>query len=56
MTVDTGEDVEGELLRAFYDDVLPGWVPPDHMMVLWTLEETGRGKTRREGAVDETYA
>lgn len=42
LTVDAWEDVESELLRTFYDDVFAGGVPSDHVMVLWTLEETGK--------------
>ena len=47
LTVDAWEDVEGKLLGSFYDDVLAGRVPSDHVMVLWTFEEAG--ETRRVG-------
>lgn len=33
--------MEGELFWTLDDDVLAGRVPSDHVMVLWTLEETG---------------
>ena len=33
--------MEGKLLWTFYDDMFAGGVPSDHVMVLWTLEETG---------------
>lgn len=46
LTVDAWEDVEGKLLRTFYDDVFAGRVPSDHVVVLWTLEKPGG--TRRE--------
>ena len=39
LTVDTGENVEGELLWTLHDDVFAGGVPPDHVVVLWPLEE-----------------
>lgn len=32
--------MEGELLWLFYDDVFSSWIPPNHMMVFWTLEES----------------
>lgn len=41
MTVDAGEDVEGELLWSLDDDVLAGGVPADHVVVFLALEEAG---------------
>ena len=40
LTINGRKDVKGQLLWLFYDDILPGWIPPNHMMVFWTLEET----------------
>jgi hypothetical protein len=40
LTVYAGEDVEGELLWTFYDDVLASRVPSDHVVVLWPFEES----------------
>jgi len=31
--------VKGELFWLFYDDVFSGWIPPNHMMIFWTLKE-----------------
>ena len=31
--------MKGELFWLFYDDVFSGWIPPNHMMVFWTLKE-----------------
>ena len=41
LTVDGRKDVKGELLWLFYDDVFSGWIPANHVMVFWTLEEPG---------------
>ena len=41
LTVHGGKDVKRELLWLFYDDVFSGWIPPNHVMVFWTLEEPG---------------
>jgi len=35
--------MKGKLLWSFYDDVLAGRVPSDHVVVFWALEETGVG-------------
>jgi hypothetical protein len=40
LTINRRKDVKGELLWLFYDDVFSGWIPPNHMMVFRTLEET----------------
>ena len=35
----TVEDVQGELFWPLDDDMLAGWIPPDHVVVLWPFEE-----------------
>ena len=32
--------MESELFWTFYDDMLAGWVPSDHVVVFWAFEET----------------
>ena len=32
--------MEGELFWPLDDDMLAGWIPPDHVVVLWPFEET----------------
>lgn len=57
LTVDTWEDMEGELLWTLHDDVFTGGIPSDHVMVLWTLEETGETRRTRDLRMGkETYA
>lgn len=45
--------MESELLWLFDDNMVSCCIPPDHMMVLGTLEETiiRKDKQRREGRV-----
>ena len=43
--------MEGKLFWLFYDDVFSGWIPPNHVMVFWTLEEPG-WKSLDEGEAD----
>lgn len=47
LAVDGGEDMEGELLWAFYDDVVAGGVPANHVLVIGLLEEAGEEGRRR---------
>ena len=44
--------MESELLWALDDDVLASRVPANHVVVLWALEEAGRG----EGGVEREKA
>lgn len=44
LTIDAWKDMESELLRALDDDVFASRVPANHVVVLWALEETGRGE------------
>ena len=46
LTINGRKDMKGELLRLFYDDVLSGRIPPNHMMVLWTFKETVQGLSK----------
>jgi hypothetical protein len=39
--------VKGELLWLLHDDVFPGWIPPNHMMVFQTLEKPAQKNVRR---------
>jgi len=41
--------VKSELFWLFYDDVFSGWIPPNHMMVFWTLKEPVRKEIQTEG-------
>lgn len=38
LSVDGRKDVEGELLWTLDDDMVPGWVPADHVVVFGLLE------------------
>ena len=40
LTINGRKDVKGQLLWLFYDDIFSGWIPPNHMVVFRTLEET----------------
>ena len=40
MTVDAREDVKCKLFWSFNDDVLARWIPANHVVVFWALEET----------------
>ena len=52
MTINAWKDKESELLWALDDDVLASRVPANHVVVLWALEEAGRG----EGGVEREKA
>ena len=39
--------MKGELLWLLHDDVFPGWIPPNHMMVFQTLEKPAQKNVRR---------
>jgi hypothetical protein len=40
LTVDAWEDVKGQLLWSFYDDMLARRIPADHMMVFGAFQKT----------------
>jgi len=40
LTVYAWEDVKSQLLWSFDDDVLACWIPPNHVVVFWALEES----------------
>jgi hypothetical protein len=40
LTVDAWEDVKGELFWSFNDYMLARWIPANHVVVFWALEET----------------
>ena len=44
MTINAWKDMESELLWALDDDVFTSGVPANHVVVLWALEEAGRGE------------
>ncbi len=40
LAVDTGQDVEGELLGTLDDDMFALWIPTYHVVVLRTFKQT----------------
>ena len=56
LTINRRKDMESELLWLFYDDILPGWIPPNHVVIFGTLQKTRQtgdqnereGETRRK--------
>jgi hypothetical protein len=54
LSVDTRQDMDGQLLRLFDDDMLALWVPSNHVMVLRSLQKTVINETPQaisDGAV-----
>jgi len=47
LTVYAWEDVKSQLLWSFDDDVLACWIPANHVVVFWSLEETCLGQEER---------
>ena len=43
--------MKSELLWLFYDDIFPGWIPPNHVVIFRTLQKTRstRNQNEREG-------
>jgi hypothetical protein len=62
LAINGRKDMKGKLLRLFYDYVLSGRIPPNHMMVLWTFKETvqrglskGSDGNRRNGGCEWSH-
>ena len=39
LTINRRKDVKSKLFWLFYDDVFSGWIPPNHVVIFWTLKE-----------------
>lgn len=48
LAIDTGQDMDGELLGLFNNDVFTLRVPSNHMVVLRPLEKTVQGRRHRD--------